>query len=67
MKFNILLVSAIPEETIGNSPGRIYYIHEKFTPVLGRMTKLERPKTLMVNGMNLKTVSLLSKATSLVD
>ena len=67
MKFNILLVSAIPEETIGNSSGGIYYIHEKFTPVLERMTKLERPTALMVNGMSLKTVSLLSKATRLVD
>lgn len=46
MKFNILLVSAIPEETIGNSSGGIYYIHEKFTPSSGRMTKLERPKAL---------------------
>ena len=26
MKFNILLVSAVPEETIGNSSGGIYYM-----------------------------------------
>lgn len=39
-----------PEETIGDSS----YIHEQFTPVPGKMTKLERPIALMVNGMNLR-------------